>query len=71
MNHQLSTTLHLPEGTEILPDTLLLDRQIDSLHEKTGKTPPQSIISACNRLPQASKSANSNCVWSVPHEGRR
>lgn len=34
MNHQLSTTLHLPEGTEILPDTLLLDRQIDSLHEK-------------------------------------
>lgn len=34
MNHQLATTLHLPAGTEILPDTLLLSQQIDSLREE-------------------------------------
>ena len=32
-NHQLVTTLHLPEDTEITPDTSLLDRQILTLTE--------------------------------------
>ena len=32
-NHQLVTTLHLPEGTEICPDTALLQRQIQALTE--------------------------------------
>ena len=32
-NHQLVTTLHLPEGTEIAPDTSLLERQILTLAE--------------------------------------
>ncbi len=30
-NHQLETTLHLPAGTEIAPDTLLLETQIQTL----------------------------------------
>lgn len=34
VNHQLVTTLHLPEDTEIAPDTSLLDRQILTLTEK-------------------------------------
>ena len=33
-DHQLITTLHLPEDTEIAPDTSLLDRQILTLTEK-------------------------------------
>ena len=33
-NHQLVTTLHLPEDTEIMPDTSLLDRQILTLTEE-------------------------------------
>ena len=33
-NHQLVTTLHLPEDTEITPDTSLLDRQILTLTEE-------------------------------------
>ena len=32
-NHQLVTTLHLPENTEIYPDTLLLREQIQTLTE--------------------------------------
>ena len=32
-NHQLVTALHLPEGTEISPDTYLLERQILTLTE--------------------------------------
>lgn len=32
-NHQLVTTLHLPDSTEILPDTALLGEQISSLSE--------------------------------------
>lgn len=32
-NHQLVTTLHLPEGTEIRPDTTLLEQQILTLTE--------------------------------------
>ena len=32
-NHQLVTTLHLPEDTEIYPDTLLLREQIQTLTE--------------------------------------
>ena len=32
-NHQLVTALHLPEGTEIVPDTSLLERQILTLTE--------------------------------------
>ena len=32
-NHQLVTTLHLPESTEIYPDTLLLRKQIQTLTE--------------------------------------
>lgn len=34
INHQLVTTLHLSEGTEIIPDTTLLDEQIQTLDEK-------------------------------------
>ena len=33
-NHQLVTTLHLPEDTEIAPDTSLLERQILTLTEE-------------------------------------
>lgn len=33
INHQLVTTLHLPENTEILPDTSLLTQQIVTLSE--------------------------------------
>ena len=33
-NHQLVTTLHLPENTEIYPDTLLLREQIQTLTEE-------------------------------------
>ncbi len=33
-NHQLVTTLHLPEDTEITPDTSLLERQILTLTEE-------------------------------------
>ena len=33
-NHQLITTLHLPENTEIYPDTLLLREQIQTLTEE-------------------------------------
>ena len=32
-NHQLVTTLHLPDSTEIVPDTTLLEQQIFSLAE--------------------------------------
>lgn len=32
-NHQLVTTLHLPENTVIMPDTSLLERQISALTE--------------------------------------
>lgn len=32
-NHQLATTLHLPEGTVISPDTTLLEQQITALTE--------------------------------------
>ena len=34
VNHQLVATLHLPEDTEIAPDTSLLDRQILTLTEE-------------------------------------
>lgn len=34
INHQLVTTLHLPEATRILPDTTLLDRRVAVLSEK-------------------------------------
>ena len=33
-NHQLATTLHLPESTEIYPDSLLLREQIQTLTEE-------------------------------------
>lgn len=33
MNHQLVTTLHLPEGTVIVPDTTLLERRVQTLAE--------------------------------------
>lgn len=33
-NHQLVTTLHLPENTEIQPDTTLLNQQIQLLNEE-------------------------------------
>lgn len=33
INHQLATTLHLPEGTEIVPDTALPDQEIKTLAE--------------------------------------
>ncbi len=34
INHQLATTLHLPEGTIIAPDTALLSAQVQTLSEK-------------------------------------
>ena len=33
MNHQLVTTLHLPTGTEIVPDSTLLDEEVRALAE--------------------------------------
>ena len=33
MNHQLVTTLHLPAGTEIVPDSTLLDEEVKALAE--------------------------------------
>ena len=38
INHRLVTTLHLPEGTEIQPDTTLLEEQIRTLSEKDWQT---------------------------------
>lgn len=34
INHRLVTTLHLPAGTEITPDTTLLQRQVAALNER-------------------------------------
>ena len=34
MNHRLVTTLHLPAGTEIIPDTALLDADVRTLAEQ-------------------------------------
>lgn len=34
MNHRLITTLHLPAGTEIIPDTALLDADVRTLAEQ-------------------------------------
>ena len=33
INHQLGTTLHLPAGTEIVPDSTLLDEEVKALAE--------------------------------------
>lgn len=33
MNHQLVTTLHLPAGTEIIPDSTLLEKEVKALAE--------------------------------------
>lgn len=33
MNHQLVTTLHLPAGTEIVPDSTLLNEEVTALAE--------------------------------------
>lgn len=33
MNHQLVTTLHLPVGTEIVPDSTLLEEEVKALAE--------------------------------------
>lgn len=38
LNHQLVTTLHLPEETEIFPDTTLLMKQMDTLTEADWHT---------------------------------
>lgn len=38
MNHQLVTTLHLPAGTEIVPDSTLLNEEVTALPKTTGKT---------------------------------
>lgn len=43
-NHQLVTTLHLPENTEILPDTTLLDKRIETMSESDW----QAIASGSN-----------------------
>ena len=34
VNHQLVTTLHLPAGTDICPDTTLLDKEVQTLAEE-------------------------------------
>ena len=34
VNHQLVTTLHLPVGTDICPDTTLLDKEVQTLAEE-------------------------------------
>ena len=44
MNHQLVTTLHLPEGTVIVPDSTLLDSEVQALSENDW----QEIASASN-----------------------
>lgn len=43
-NHQLVTTLHLPENTEIIPDTTLLDKKIETMSESDW----QAIASGSN-----------------------
>lgn len=45
LNHQLVTTLHLPEKTEIFPDTTLLMKQMDTLTEADWHT-----IAATNNI---------------------
>lgn len=45
LNHQLVTTLHLPEETEIFPDTTLLMKQMDTLTEADWHT-----IAATNNI---------------------
>ena len=41
-NHQLATTLHLPEGTVISPDTTLLEQQITALTENDWQQAAQA-----------------------------
>lgn len=43
-NHQLVTTLHLPENTEIIPGTTLLDKKIETMSESDW----QAIASGSN-----------------------
>lgn len=43
-NHQLVTTLHLPENTEIIPDTTLFDKKIETMSESDW----QAIASGSN-----------------------
>ena len=42
-NHQLVTALHLPEGTEISPDTYLLEQQTLPSQRMIGRTWPKPI----------------------------
>ena len=56
-NHQLATTLHLPEGTVISPDTTLLEQQITALTENDW----QQVAKANNiDLKQAQASISMN-----------
>lgn len=41
-NHQLATTLHLPEGTVVSPDTTLLEQQITALTENDWQQAAQA-----------------------------
>lgn len=52
-NHQLLTTLHLPESVEICPDTTLLERQIHALTEAEW----QAAAAANNLTLQAAQTA--------------
>lgn len=49
LNHRLVTTLHLPEGTEIKPDTTLLAHQVQTLAEDDWRPWPHRVISGCGR----------------------
>lgn len=70
-NHQLATTLHLPEGTVISPDTTLLEQQITALTENDW----QQAAKANNidlKQAQASISMNEQkvrqeCAELLPH----
>ena len=43
MNHQLVTTLHLPAGTEIVPDSTLLNEEVTALAENDWQMNEQKV----------------------------
>lgn len=49
MNHQLVTTLHLPAGTEIIPDSTLLDEEVKTRRKTTGNYWLRRAMSVCSK----------------------
>ena len=58
INHQLVNTLHLPEGTWVVPDTALLAVQVQALDERTWQEAARgSHLGLAARLPEVAMTA--------------